>query len=105
MADRRSLVEGIQSSVPPADPKIEKQFVFGTQAAPGHESQPLSAGQPGGANQSARVPISTRMRADLATALKRASLERQLEGVGPNTLQDILEEAVEPWLRKHGYVK
>jgi hypothetical protein len=39
---------------------------------------------------------------DYATALKRASLERQLQGILPNTLQDILEEALEPWLRNHG---
>ncbi|MHC5540635.1 hypothetical protein ACYOEI_20650, partial [Singulisphaera rosea] len=52
-----------------------------------------------------RVPLSTRMRSDFAAALKRASLERQLEGVEPNTLQDILEQAVEPWLRNNGYLK
>jgi hypothetical protein len=51
-----------------------------------------------------RVPISTRIRTDFAAALKRASLERQLEGVEPNTLQDILEEAIEPWLKANGYV-
>ena len=51
-----------------------------------------------------RVPLSTRMRADFAKALKRASLERQLEGVEPNTLQDILEEAAEPWLKSNGYI-
>ena len=45
------------------------------------------------------------MRSDFAAALKRASLERQLEGVEPNTLQDILEQAVEPWLRNNGYLK
>jgi hypothetical protein len=44
------------------------------------------------------------MRSDFATGLKRASLERQLGGIEPNTLQDILEEAVEPWLKAHGYL-
>jgi hypothetical protein len=34
---------------------------------------------------------------------QRASLERQLNGTAPNTLQDILEEALEPWLRSNGY--
>jgi hypothetical protein len=51
-----------------------------------------------------RVPISTRVRADFAGALKRASLERQLEGISPNTLQDMLEEALEPWLKSNGYI-
>lgn len=45
------------------------------------------------------------VRADYAAALKRASLERQLSGVQPNTLQDILEEALGPWLRANGYVR
>ena len=52
-----------------------------------------------------RVPISTRIRSDFVTALKRASLERQLNGVEPNTLQDMLEQAIEPWLRDNGYTR
>ncbi|MFA8020493.1 hypothetical protein ACEN2Q_22360 [Bremerella cremea] len=40
----------------------------------------------------------------MAESLKRASLQRQLEKVEPNTLTEILEEAVEPWLKKHGYL-
>jgi hypothetical protein len=51
------------------------------------------------------VPLTTRIRTDLATALKRASLERQLSGEKPNTVQDILEEALEPWLKGKGYLK
>jgi hypothetical protein len=51
-----------------------------------------------------RVPISTRIRADFVAALKRASLERQLNGVEPNTLQDMLEQAIEPWLKANGYL-
>jgi hypothetical protein len=50
------------------------------------------------------VPLTTRVRSDFASALKRASLERQLSGVTPNTLQDILEQALEPWLRSNGYL-
>lgn len=52
-----------------------------------------------------RSPLTTRIRSDLATALKRASLERQLAGEKPNTLQEILEEALEPWLKEKGYLK
>ena len=57
-----------------------------------------------GGNPVGRVPLTIRFRSDFAAALKRASLQRQLDGVSPNTLQDILEEAVEPWLRQHGYL-
>jgi hypothetical protein len=51
------------------------------------------------------LPISTRIRSEYADALKRASLERQLNKVEPNTLQDILEQAIEPWLRSYGYIR
>ena len=37
--------------------------------------------------------MSTRLRSDLVAALKRASLERQLEGAEPSTLREILEDA------------
>jgi hypothetical protein len=46
----------------------------------------------------------TRIRADFAAALKKASLERQLNDVTPNSLQSILEEAIEPWLKQNGYL-
>ncbi len=53
---------------------------------------------------SSRVPLTTRIRADLGASLKQASLKRQLTGEKPNTVQDILEEALEPWLKEHGYL-
>jgi hypothetical protein len=49
-----------------------------------------------------RVPISTRIRAEYADALKRALLQRQFDKLEPNTLQDILEQAIEPWLKQNG---
>jgi hypothetical protein len=52
----------------------------------------------------ARLPLTICFPAHIAAALKRASLERQLKGVKPNTLQDILEEAAEAWLRTNGYL-
>ena len=51
-----------------------------------------------------RVPITTRARPEVATALKRASLQRQLAGVEPYHVQDIVEEALENWLSSKGYV-
>lgn len=74
----------------------EKSFVYG-------EKEPAKPSASAAATLN-RVPISTRIRDDFARALKRASLERQLEGREPNTLQDILEEAIEPWLKANGYL-
>jgi hypothetical protein len=99
MSERRSLLEGLKPAAPPVDPNREKEFVFGQNGAAKVEPpvpQPTTI--------VARAPISTRIRTDFATALKRASLERQLKGVEPSTLQDILEEAIEPWLKSNGYL-
>jgi hypothetical protein len=92
MGERRSLIEGLKTT-PPVEAAKEKGFVYN------RKPEPLTA-----AVTLNRVPISTRVREDFAKALKRASLERQLKGIEPNTLQDILEEAIEPWLNTNGYL-
>ena len=101
MSGRRSLVDGINSSPPPIDPKVEQAFVQGAKSS-GSAATPTT---PGSTSPFARVPISTRIRLEYAEALKRASLQRQLEKVEPNTLQDILEQAIEPWLKSNGYLR
>jgi hypothetical protein len=107
MAERRSLVEGVKK-VDATNPSLEKEFVFGKQE---REEQPVPPAAPTREAKAGhavsgigRVPLTTRVRADFAAALKRASLERQLSGVLPNSLQDILDDALEPWLRSNGYL-
>ena len=90
--DRRPLVEGLKTPGPPVDPQAAREFVFGKEAA----KEPPE--------RQAKAPLTTRIRADFAATLKRASLQRQLDGVNPHTLQEILEEALEPWLKKNGYI-
>ena len=108
MAERRSLVEGVKAGS--VDSSLEKSFVFGSKPKPGQgDHAPPAAAPPEGkgaqsGNTLGRVPLTTRVRSDYAAALKRASLERQLAGQTPNTLQEILEEAVGPWLRSNGYL-
>lgn len=95
MTQRKKLVD----KIPPVDRKLEEAFVYKQQP------RPVEPPQPTGLRGSAeRLPFSSRIRADLALALKRASLERQLQGVHPNSLQEMVEEALEPWLRTHGYL-
>jgi hypothetical protein len=72
-----------------ADPAKEQEFVYGKKP-------------PGPTPAPERIPLNTRIRGDFAKLLKRTSLERQLNGTQPNTLQEILEEALEPWMRSHG---
>ncbi len=105
MTDRRSLIEALQQT-PVVDPQRERDFVYQGKASPvSDDAVPVvpSVTTPTTAVRS-RAPVSTRIRSDFASALKRASLERQLAGTEPHTLQDILEEAIEPWLKSNGYI-
>ena len=101
MADRRPLTEGLKPPALSVDRDLERQFVYGSKPQ-AKADEPVPPEKP--APVMARAPITTRVRADYAAALKRASLERQLSGELPNTLQEILEEALGPWLKSHGYV-
>lgn len=102
--DRRPLVAGLSEPLT-TDPALEKQFVFNKPKPAETKASDDAEGKGQARNAISRMPLTTRIRTDFGTALKRASLERQLAGVTPNTLQDILEEAVEPWLRTNGYLK
>lgn len=104
--ERRPLTAGLKP-----DPSLEQQFVRTGTVPRSDEAQPAATPAPSretktrSANAVSRSPLTTRVRTDFAEALKRASLQRQLDGIEPNTLQDILEEALEPWLRKNGYLQ
>lgn len=101
MAERRSLTDGLKAT-PPVDPAVAREFIHAGKSPASVPTLAPPPEQP--APAIGRAPISTRIRADYAVALKRASLERQLKGVEPHTLQDILEQAIEPWLRANGYL-
>ena len=113
MPKRRSLFHGL---TPPlnTDPRNESSSVGGSKEQAAKKPRlepdaPLPAPvdpteQPVGSH-SGRYPLTTRLRSDVAAALKRASLERRLAGQNPHMVQNILEEALEPWLKAHGYLK
>ena len=50
------------------------------------------------------IPVNVRVRPDIAGALKTASLQRELRGIAPYTKREIVEQALEPCLRKNGYL-
>lgn len=98
---RRSLIEGLGETpkLPVAgsvDPSVERAFIRNAISG-SSQAEKKSA--------SRRTPFTTRVREDLASALKRASLERQLQGIEPSAVQDILDEALEPWLKANGYLQ
>lgn len=96
MSNTRTLIEGLKATPTPVDPVREREIVFGAKAE--------TTGGTRAARKTPKLALNTRIRADFAAAVKRASLERQLNEEFPNTVQDILEEALEPWLKNHGYL-
>jgi hypothetical protein len=132
MAERRTLAAGI-AAVPNADPEEVRGFVAREtrrdetappdaaggkppvvrvapprgepQADPGATAPPVRRPRSHGVRPVAPVPVTVRLRPEVAGALKRASLERQLAGEDPFTQQDLVECLLEPWLREQGYLQ
>ena len=127
-SDRRPLSATLMS-VPGADPQAVRAFI--TQERPTSSSGPSvskSQSHSTGTSSSARpttvsastsgnheptrsrltpvglIPVTVRLRPEIAGALKRASLERQLNGEVVFTQQALVELALEPWLRAEGYL-
>ncbi len=122
MTERRSLTAGVQS-IPNADPEAVRQFLS-QDKAPSAEAPELSLvgerpprsqtaieqparrrkAKPSGVTPIGLIPVTVRLRPDVAGALKRASLERQLTGDDLFTQQDIVQSVLEPWLRSEGFL-
>lgn len=90
MNDRRTLVEGLSATPADLPASRERDFVFRN---PNKTHGELTTAKP-----QRRSALTTRLRDDYVAALKRLSLERQLEGQRPNTIQDFLEAAIGDWL-------
>ena len=122
MSKRRPLTAGV-NVVPDADPETIRQFVTQERKPAREPEQELTVVSPTPrptpepetrtskkAKRSKAVtpvgliPVTVRLRPEIAGALKRASLERQLAGEEPNTQQDLVELALEPWLSENGYI-
>lgn len=128
MTKRISLVEGLQRDRELLDPVVVENFVkHGTaDAEPEPERKPkldakeslqqpisLDEKRSGKTTRAAKaaavitpglIPVNVRVRPEIAAALQTASLERQLQGIEPSSKREIVEEALEPWLRANGYL-
>ena len=121
MNKRISLVEGIRRDQETIDPVAEQSFLkygtvkppipvgpveepppVGRTYEPRVEDQPLRRARSSKVTPIGLIPVTVRLRPEIAGALKRASLERQLAGEELFTQQDIVEQALEPWLRQEG---
>ncbi|RUL81770.1 hypothetical protein [Tautonia sociabilis] len=127
MSKRISLVESLKRDQEEIDPVVEQNFLkYGKltppPAATGEpqaavpapapapaeaasvEPEPVRRPRPSKVAPVGLIPVTVRLRPEIAGALKRASLERQLSGEELYTQQDIVEQALEPWLRAEGYL-
>lgn len=118
MAERRTLAAGL-NVVPQADPETVRRFItqepapaaVAAAAAPPpaeRETAPADPEPPRPKRSALKpvglIPVTVRLRPEIASALKRASLERQLAGEEVYTQQDIVEEAITPWLKSRGFL-
>jgi hypothetical protein len=123
MKDRRSLIQGL-TDVEDIDTDLAEEFIATGKSLPPSASTPDVAPAPAepalppslrprvAADTAVsspltgvgRVPVGARVRTEIAAALKRASLERQLQGIQPNSVQEIIEDSLELWLLKHGHL-
>lgn len=84
--------------------KVQPEPVV-TKAAPRRQSRrsKRAAVQPS-LSAGALVPLTTRLQPETADALRRAYLERKLDGFTNATQQEIVEEALQAWLVNEGYL-
>jgi hypothetical protein len=124
-AERRSLTAGLSVVPPGADPEAVKAFITQEPKEKAKEteerrpapepllppSEPEYAGEAKlprkkrsrkGMVPVGLIPVTVRLSPEIAGALKRLSLERQLAGAEPATQQEIVEEALAPLLRSEG---
>ncbi len=118
---RVSLVDRLEQDQQQLEPALEAAFLKGNAGAavtsakdkplqqPAVEtpiSKPKSPrrGKPAAAMTPALVPVNVRVRPEVAQALQSASLDRQMRGVEPYSKREIVEQALEPWLRSEGYL-
>ncbi len=121
--DRRPLAAGV-NAVPNSDPDLVRDFITQDRRAPTPKPEvaelPAPAERmlrslnaeppkrrrtkPAGVTPVGLIPVTVRLRPELAGALKRASLERQLTGDELFTQQDIVQSVLEPWLRQQGFL-
>jgi hypothetical protein len=120
--ERRPLSSGV-NAIPNVDPEAAQNFITQERRPPpkpesadlsvvperpfrsiGSEPPRRRRSKATGVTPIGLIPVTVRLRPELAGALKRASLERQLAGEEPFSQQDIVEQAIEPWLRSNGYM-
>jgi len=103
MAERRRLTTAVHS-IAHTDPEVVRAFVTQEPKPEAPVSAPFTPSTPTAAycQPVGLIPITVRLRPEIAGALKRASLERQLAGAEFFSQQEIVERALAGWLQANG---
>ncbi len=109
MSSRVSLAERYQQDKTEIDPQLESNFVKTGSLPKSSEGEVQVPPAVSPINQTAAmtpglISVNVRIRPELAQALKTASLDRQMKGVQPSSRREIVEVALEPWLKSEGYL-
>jgi hypothetical protein len=69
----------------------------------------LKQGKPAGKKENKQtsqhvdlVTFTVRLPRDMANALRKVAVERKVAGMSPATQQEVVQEALERWLKEHG---
>ena len=127
MAERRALIEGLKEIDKDIDPVLAERFIDGKEPHPPETTLPNSLRpKPSEPAASPQLPKALLTAAETTEAIpadggwprprwrprshsacrrpQTRSLERQLAGIQPNSIQEILEDAIHLWLLKHGHL-
>ncbi|MCA9047177.1 MAG: hypothetical protein KDA89_00515 [Planctomycetaceae bacterium] len=111
----RSLADGAKQSAQLSEQEQEFISRARSKGPAGTETEIQHTPQPPGApavpvtqtilpQMTSRINIGARCRPEIALTVKKVSLERQMTGREPYTMQDIIEEALQQWLTLNGYL-
>lgn len=90
---RRSLEDGVNLS-DSVRTEEARRFVRGDESGKAIDAKGVLPQMVG------RKSLTIKLAPQVASDLKRLSLERQLNGVDPHTMQDMAEAAITAWLKK-----
>ena len=101
MAERRKLAHRVQS---PEYVNPEAMRAFVTQERKPDSTPKLAAGYTQMTPPVGLIPVTVRLSPEIAGALRRASLERQLARAEYFSQQEIVERCLRVWLHEHGHL-
>jgi hypothetical protein len=97
LAGQNAEQRQVASAVPPHSRKPQNERAVGRRTSTEPEAESLLG--------VILVPLTTRLQPRTADALRRACLQQRLRGKAPHTQQQIVEIAIDAWLKSNGYLE